>query len=173
MFSGKTTELFRRYKRHMIGGKSVLMVKYKGDDRYSSDKVMTHDMEGIEGLATDTLKNIDCIVKKYDVICIDEIQFYKDGDVYCDKWASQGKIIEACGLSGTFQRKPFPIVSNLIAQAETCVMLSAICRKTGNDASFTTILKKPNDGNIEIIGGSELYMAVDRPTYNNYMKFNT
>jgi len=43
MFSGKTTELFRRVKRYTIAEKRCLLVKYIRDTRYSVDEAATHD----------------------------------------------------------------------------------------------------------------------------------
>ena len=35
MFSGKSSELMRRCRRHIHGGKRVLLIKFAGDVRYS------------------------------------------------------------------------------------------------------------------------------------------
>lgn len=43
MFSGKTTELLRRIRRHAAARKTCLLVKHSSDDRYGSALVTTHD----------------------------------------------------------------------------------------------------------------------------------
>ena len=45
MFSGKSTELLRRLKRHEIAKKNVILVKHYSDNRYkdSDSSVVTHD----------------------------------------------------------------------------------------------------------------------------------
>ena len=44
MFSGKTTELLRRIRRYTVAKKRCLIVKHSKDDRYSKEKLSTHDM---------------------------------------------------------------------------------------------------------------------------------
>lgn len=163
MFSGKTTELLRRKTRYELGGKKCIVIKYKGDTRYGSTDVETHS--GIKTPATscNMLCEVDDLVKGYDVVCVDEIQFYEDGDVMCDKWANRGQCVEVSGLNGTFDRKEFPIISKLIPLAESIIKLSAICIETGNDADFS---KRTSDSKeLVVIGGSDVYKAVDRESY--------
>jgi thymidine kinase len=165
MFSSKTTELIRQYNRNSIGGKKCIMIKYMGDDRYDADSVVTHDGIKVDAIKCKYLKDFEHIVKDYDVICVDEVQFYPDADIYCDLWAMD-KQVYACGLSGTFKRTPFPIISNLIAKADKIKFLTAICKENGNEAPFTKINNDLETGDkIEIIGGSEKYKAVDRKKY--------
>jgi thymidine kinase len=168
MFSGKTSELIRRYNRYKIGGKKCLMIKYKNDDRYDSEMVVTHDNIKVNAIVCEYLYEADNQIHKYDVICIDEVQFYKDANIFCDKWANDGKIVEACGLNGTFNRTPFPMISLLLPLAEDIVFFKAICRETGEDAVYSKLnmdLDSSNENNTEIIGGSEKYDSVDRKTF--------
>ena len=46
MFSGKTTEMLRRAKRHQIAGLNCLVVKYDADKRYDAARCATHDKFG-------------------------------------------------------------------------------------------------------------------------------
>lgn len=165
MFSGKTTELMRRYRRYEIPGKSCIMIKYRGDNRYDSEMVTTHDGIKNAALICNLLEECDPEVAKYDVICIDEVQFYKDAPFFCERWANQGKIVEACGLSGTYLRTKFEIISDLIPLAESITSMNAICKKTGEEAAFSKIITEHKDNQIEIIGGTEAYISVDRKTY--------
>lgn len=165
MFSEKTSQLIRRYKRYTIGGKKCLMVKYKGDTRYDNQMVVTHDNNKVEAVLCEYLCEVDELVNDYDVICVDEVQFYKDADILCDKWACQGKIIEACGLNGTFNRTPFDIISKLVPLVDSITYLTAICKETGGDAIFSKLIINDNTGTTEIIGGSDKYISVDRKTY--------
>jgi thymidine kinase len=44
MFSGKSSELFRKVRRYQHAKKKCLVINYKNDNRYSNDDVMTtHD----------------------------------------------------------------------------------------------------------------------------------
>ena len=177
MFSGKTSELISRYNRYTIGKKKCLMIKYKNDTRYDKNMIVTHDGIKISAVVCKNLYEVDHKINNYDVICIDEVQFYKDADIFCDKWATENnKIVEACGLNSTFERKPFPIISNLIPLVEDITFLTAICKENGNDAVYSKRLI--DDKKEELIGGSDVYSAVDRETYfkdistkDNFQKF--
>lgn len=163
MFSGKTSELIRRYQRHVLGGKRCLMVKYARDTRYSANAVATHDGVSIHGVRCLLLADVDRYVVESDVVCIDEVQFYKDAPMWCDKWANDGKVVIACGLNGMFNREPFPVVSQLIPLVEDITFLTAICRETGDEAVYSQRLTDETEE--QIIGGAETYRAADRTTY--------
>jgi len=174
MFSGKTTSLISRYRRYTLGGKKCIMIKYAGDDRYDENCIVTHDNIKVQGVKTSLLGDIEHLIKDYDVICIDEIQFYKDGYIFCDKWANEGKIVEACGLNGTFDRKPFDSMSKLYPLVDDMVYKTAVCKKTGNDAQYSKLMiDKTNESSI-IIGGGDIYTATDRQTfYEDLDYYNT
>lgn len=165
MFSGKTSELIARYKRYSLANKKCIMIKYAGDMRYSNKMVVTHDNVKINAYMCSFLYELDKMVQDYHVICIDEVQFYKDAHILCDKWASEGKKVEACGLNGTFQRRPFTIISQLIPFADNITFLKAVCIETGGKAIFSKRLIDNNDE--QIIGGADIYSPVDRATYYN------
>lgn len=166
MFSGKTSMLINRYNRYILGNKKCIMVKFKRDTRYDEFHIVTHDGIKINATRCEYLYEIDNIIQNYDVICIDEIQFYKDGYIMCDKWANQGKIVNACGLSGDFNRRPFPVVSNLISIADDIIFTKAICKTTGKNAIYSKLNNNISDAKSdECIGGSDMYSAVDRKTY--------
>jgi len=167
MFSGKTSLLINRYNRYIIGNKKCLMVKFKRDNRYDKYQVITHDGISINAIKCEYLYELDSVVYNYDVICIDEIQFYKDAHIMCDKWANDGLIVNACGLSGDRNRKPFPIISHLIAIADDIYFTKAVCKYNGNDAVYSQLSCSNSINSQELIGGGDIYNAVDRITYNN------
>ena len=77
MFSGKTTELIRRVRRYVAASKKCLLVKYKGDNRYTEDPVLsTHDHSHMAAKAVSALVEISNAAWHYDVIAIDEGQFF-------------------------------------------------------------------------------------------------
>jgi thymidine kinase len=167
MFSGKTSLLINRYNRYTIGNKKCLMVKFQRDTRYDSYHVTTHDGISINSVKCEYLYEIDDIIYKYNVVCIDEIQFYLDAHIMCDKWANEGVIVNACGLSGDFNRNPFAVISKLIPLADDIVFTKAVCRLNGNNAVYSKLNNnEPRDNYTqEQIGGAEKYNAVDRETY--------
>ena len=164
MFSGKTSELLNRYERYIIGNRKCLLIKYIGDKRYDETCVVAHNGTKVTAFVCERLHKLDHLIENYDIILIDEIQFYEDAFIMCEKWSTiDKKIVHVCGLNGTFERKPFEIISKLIPVAETIVYKTAVCRETSNDAIYS---KRMGSNKEEIlIGGAELYSAVDRQTF--------
>lgn len=164
MFSGKTSALLEAYTRHSIGKRKCLLVKHNSDTRYDEKNVVSHNGRNISSsVSCDYLYEIDNIVNNYQVVCIDEIQFFEDAPIFCDKWANQGIIVEASGLSGTYTRSDFPVISQLIPLAEEVYKKSAVCRETGRDAQFT--FRTSSDTETIVIGGDDKYKPVDRQTF--------
>ena len=167
MYSGKTTELLRLYKRYKIAKKNCVLIKYANDVRYDEKKVSTHDNLKYDSLNTILLSELfnEPQVKNADVIFIDEIQFYNDAPDICDMWANNGKIVIGAGLNGNYKREPFDVISRLLPKVENITFLTAICNKSGESAPFT---KRTNhEKQVEIIGGNELYIATSRKEYFN------
>jgi thymidine kinase len=164
MFSGKTSELLNKYDRYIIGGRKCMLIKYEKDKRYDPTCVTTHNNIKVKSYVCNYLSEVDKYVKDYDIIFIDEIQFYLDAFVYCEKWSViHNKIIYVCGLNGTYDRKPFDIISKLIPLANSIIFKTAVCRQNGVDAIYSQRIG--NSTNVEDIGGEDKYTAVDRDTY--------
>ena len=139
------------------------MVKYRNDVRYDSRAVVTHNGTKVESHVAKHLYELDEVVKEFDVICIDEIQFYADAPIFCDKWANEGRVVICCGLSGNFKREPFQVVSKLIPMVEEINFLTAICEQNGEEAPFTHRFTEEQQD--EVIGGKDKYHAMDRRNY--------
>ena len=165
MFSGKTSYLMTMYRRYQLAGMNVLLIKYKGDCRYSNTEhlLITHDQQSLTAYSLSKLGHLDISLDTYDVILIDEIQFYPDATFYCDKWANQGKVVIVSGLSGDYQRKPFKVISELIPKVDNITHVKAICLKSGRDAPFT--MRTVDTKKKKLIGGQESYMAVHRSCF--------
>lgn len=173
MCAGKSSRLITEKRKHTIAGRRVIMFKHPCDNRYSVDHISTHDRVHERGYVS---KNpnylIECGMKlsdialQFDVVCIDEGQFYKDVDEFSDSLANLGVHVYVSALLGDYKREPFPNISRLMAKSENVIFMKAIDRNTGDDASFTWRKKtpQPGSGNIEV-GGLELYDAVCRKTY--------
>jgi len=78
MFSGKSTELQRRIRRHIIAKRDCIVIKYYKDTRYSDDKMATHDQQFLKAMAAAKLEPIFESLLEHDVIGIDEGQFFPD-----------------------------------------------------------------------------------------------
>ena len=78
MFSGKSTELQRRIRRFKFAKKSCAVVKYRSDTRYSKEDMATHDKQFMRAIPASTIEEAFEELMKYDVIGIDEGQFFPD-----------------------------------------------------------------------------------------------
>ncbi|EEY61441.1 thymidine kinase [Phytophthora infestans T30-4] len=137
MFSGKSTELIRRIHRYQHAKLDCLVVKYLFDTRHSEEMLSTHDKVFVEAMPVQALAEVRPFLKEYDVIGIDEGQFYPDLVEFCQEAANLGKVVVVAALDATFERKAFDNVIELIPTAEKVIKLNAICSSCGQDAAFT------------------------------------
>lgn len=167
MFSGKTTELFRLAQRHTLAGRKVAVIKYKHDTRYDATQACTHDRRKMRALVAENIEEVFEKVRGYDVIGIDEGQFFKDLVKYAQKLADLGKTVIVAALNGDYRQQPFPNIATMIPLAEKIEKLSAVCR-CGQSASFT--FRMSDSTQVEVIGGEEIYRAVCRSCVIEYKK---
>ncbi|NXL92635.1 KITH protein, partial [Alectura lathami] len=163
MFSGKSTELMRRVRRFQLAQYRCLLVKYAKDTRYCSAGVSTHDRNTMEALPACVLKDVHQEAQGSAVIGIDEGQFFPDIVEFCETMANAGKTIIVAALDGTFQRKPFGSILNLVPLAESVVKLNAVCMECYREASYTKRLGAERE--VEVIGGADKYHSVCRACY--------
>uniref|UniRef100_A0A0B6ZPS7 Thymidine kinase n=1 Tax=Arion vulgaris TaxID=1028688 RepID=A0A0B6ZPS7_9EUPU len=168
MFSGKTTELMRRLKRYQIANYRCLIIKYAKDVRYDFTGIATHDRQVLPAVSCEKLTELQSEALKHDVIGIDEGQFFPDIVAFCDKLANLGKVVIVAALDGTFQKKGFGDILNLVPLAEHVMKLNAVCLNCYKEASFTK--RKGSETEIEVIGGAEKYVAVCRQCFTSPVK---
>ena len=65
---------------------------------------------------------------KYDVIGVDEGQFYPDVVEFCENASQFGKIVIVSALGGTYRREGFNSILDLVPKAEKIKQLHAICK---------------------------------------------
>lgn len=167
MFSGKTSELQREYKRWNNIGKNVVLINYSDDNRYGNDDfVYTHDGQKVPCIKTKKLTDISFdLLNKNDVILVNEGQFFEDLIDFCIMWCEKySKNIVVCGLDGDFMRRPFGRMNDLISISDEVIKLKAMCKKCndGTQALFSKRLTKETD---YIVIGTDMYMPVCRKHY--------
>jgi len=139
MFAGKTEELIRRIKRLDFAKKKYLVFKPKIDNRYGDNVISSHNKNTKKAInvekSTDILKHV---TDEYDVIIIDEAQFFDDKIVaVVDKLADDGFRVIVGGLDRNFRGEPFGPMPQLLAIAEVVTKLTAICQISGKPATRT------------------------------------
>jgi thymidine kinase len=137
MFSGKTTELLRIAKRLKSIDLKVLLLNYHEDIRYSTTEMKTHDNTGLPCKFIVNFDNLE--YDDYDIICINEAQFFNKLVPFCKNALSKGKTIYACGLDGDYKQEKFGEILDLIPLSDTITKLHAFCSicKDGTPAYFT------------------------------------
>lgn len=169
MFSGKTSALIQqgeRYLRKKAG--SVVYVKPADDVRYSENEIVTHNRIKVEAMNMPK-SGLGYIVGKYDIILIDEIQFF-DKTVIEDIKAllRAGKTVHVAGLDMDYKGEPFEIVCYLMGLADEVNKFKAVCEECGEDATYSLKIID-SDERIEI-GGVESYSARCRKCFNKAIR---
>ena len=148
MFSGKTEELIRRLKRAKFARQHVIIFKPVIDTRYSDTNVVSHDHNAIPSTP---VANSDAVLQMsagYDVMGIDDAQFFDDGLVeVCNKLAYRRIRVIVVGLDMDFKGVPFGPMPALCAIADEVTKVHAICVKCGALAYVSHRLVK-NDSQV-------------------------
>ncbi|OWK14316.1 TK1, partial [Cervus elaphus hippelaphus] len=82
---------------------------------------------------------------------------------FCENMANSGKTVIVAALDGTFQRKAFGTILNLVPLAESVVKLTAVCMECFREAAYTKRLGVEKE--VEVIGGADKYHSVCRLCY--------
>jgi len=169
MFSGKTEELIRRLNRALIARQKVEIFKPAIDKRYHHEQVVSHNENSIRSTPVQFANDILLLAGDCDVVGIDEAQFFDEAIVeVCNTLANQGKRVIAAGLDMDFEGRPFGPMPNLLAVAEFVTKVHAICKQTGELASFSFRLSE-NEQQV-MLGEKNEYEARSRKAFLDGMK---
>ncbi len=165
MFSGKTEELIRRLRRAQYAGMKVEIFKPSLDNRYSENRVVSHDDKSILSTPVDNSSAILLLAGDVHVVGIDEAQFFDNSIVdVCNELADKGIRIVVAGLDMDFMGKPFGPMPALLSIAEFVTKVHAICMRCGNLAQYS--YRKSEDEQVVLLGEKNLYEPLCRNCYN-------
>jgi thymidine kinase len=154
-------------RKSQIAKRKVVCVKHSIDMRYTSgSEIVTHNKNTSTAPSYSCLelKAIESELEKYDVILIDEGQFFPDLTAVVDRLAQEGKYIVIAALSSDFRREAFASISAILPKVDQLIQLQAVCTKCGNDAPFTCRLSQEREQTL--IGGEESYEPRCRLCFN-------
>lgn len=163
MFSGKSEELIRRVRRSQFAKQKIAVFKPEIDNRYSEEAVVSHNGTTVIARPIKSPKEIwDHISDDFDVIAIDEAQFFEDDIVeIVQQLANHGFRVILAGLDQDFKGVPFGPMPNLMAIAELVTKLQAVCSVCGSPSSRTQRLINGQPAGIDdpviLVGASEAY----------------
>ena len=164
MFSGKSTMLTDTVRKFVYKGMKTVLVNFAADKRYDKEgKIVTHEQVKYNALSCYQLQDNFIELMKYDVIGIDEGQFFPDLVEVSETLCRNGKIVVVSALSGNFKMEPFENVSKLISKADKIKLLKAYCYFCHKRAGFSLRTVR-NDKEI-LIGASDMYRAVCKACY--------
>lgn len=159
MWSGKTTELFRRLRRAKLAEQHTVLYKYDKDVRYGRrDMASSHD--GVHQTAIPVNRLDEDSIVPGSVIGIDEGQFMGNLVPFCEEAARQGCTVIVAALDSDYKREAFANIEKLFPKCEKIDKLHAVCFHCKQEASFTKRIVE--SAHIEDIGGSDKYVAVCR-----------
>lgn len=163
MFSGKSEELIRRVRRAQYAKQKIAVFKPRIDNRYSEEEVVSHNGTKVIAMPVESSKDIwPHISDEYDVIGIDEAQFFDEGitDVV-QRLADHGFRVIVAGLDQDFRGEPFGPMPKMMSLAEQVTKLQAVCQTCGSPASRTQRLINGQPAGYEdpiiLIGATEAY----------------
>ena len=180
MFSGKSTTLIRKLTLLAEMGLNALYINHGIDTRsqsdYSTHSPLLQDCElMITTMKATKLQEIPISqLKSFDIIGIDEAQFFKEEMVpfVRELVDVHHKYVIVVGLDGSFKREKLGYTLDLIPMADNVVKLHAYCKrcatmnKTLRSALFTHYTaERLESDSIIIVGGAEKYQAVCRECY--------
>jgi thymidine kinase len=118
----------------------------------------------MRAVAVDDPADIPGLVDGYDVVGVDEVQFFPPQiTLVLDGLVEYGMRIIACGLDQDFRGFPFGAMPELLCRAELVDKLQAVCHRCGGPATMTQRLvdgaPATADGDTIVVGALEQYEA--------------
>ena len=169
MFSGKSTRLIETIRKYVHKAKKTIMIKFIADKRYTDkSEVVTHDLIKYDSIDCKNLRDSFDIIKNYDVIGIDEGQFFSDLVEVCEELTLLNKTIIIAALNGDFRMEPFPVISRIISKADKIKLLKAYCFHCHKDAKFSLRIVQSNE--TVLIGAGEAYKPACRECHVFFSK---
>lgn len=156
MFSGKTSALFGRIARAEALNQRWRLFKHTVDDRYGLAIVTTHNGLQRHAVMTPTAAAIMKQSDDVDLVAIDEGHFFDAGlPAACMALAESGRHVVITGLDLDSWGQPFPVMTELLAVAETSQVLRGVCAQCGGPACRTH--RRTPIVNGRLVGGPEAY----------------
>lgn len=176
MWSGKSSELLKRLRKHLIIKKECVLIIPDIETRYGEKTLCTHDKETPKESENLTKKVVKKDVKgititwnhlidyeelsihlSTDVVFIDEGQFFPNLINICEMLVKNGKNVIVAALDMDYKKKPFKHIATLMAKANNVTKLHALCHKCGKKAYYSERFSEETEK--EVVGGSDKYRS--------------
>tara|TARA_S200000501_G_C20515275_1_gene608802 strand:- start:37 stop:588 length:552 start_codon:yes stop_codon:yes gene_type:complete len=161
MFAGKTSELLKRILWAKHQNKKIIVIKPSIDNRYSNEKIITHNDLSHECYAMTsweiTLKKFNFDKTKVDMVFLDEIQFMDTHDTLdnVETILNNGIDVVCAGLDQDSRGKPWETSSMLLGLSDKIVKIYGFCNVCGVEATKT--FRKTQGGERTQVGAANIY----------------
>ena len=161
MFAGKTSELLKRILWAKHQNKKIIVIKPSLDDRYSNEKIITHNDLSHECYAMNdwprTLKKFNFEKSEVDIVFLDEIQFMDTKHTLnnVEIILSKGIDVVCAGLDQDSRGKPWETSSMLLGLSDKIVKIYGFCNVCGLEATKT--YRKTEGGERTQVGAANIY----------------
>ena len=161
MFAGKTSELLKRILWAKHQNKKIVVIKPSIDNRYSSQKIITHNDLSHECFAmtswADTLKHFNFNKKTVDVVFLDEIQFMDTSETLSniEIILNSGIDVVCAGLDQDSRGRPWETSSMVLGLSDKIIKIYGFCNVCGMEATKT--YRKTEGGDRTQVGAANIY----------------
>ena len=161
MFAGKTSELLKRILWAKHQNKKIIVIKPSIDDRYSNEKIITHNDLSQEFYSmsdwTTTLEKFTFDKKEVDMVFLDEIQFMDTKDTLnnVEIILNKGIDVICAGLDQDSRGKPWETSSLLLGLSDKILKIYGFCNVCGLEATKT--FRKKSGGERTQVGAANIY----------------
>lgn len=161
MFGSKTTRLLGEIDRLKYRGRTVLAVKPKIDNRYSEDKISSHNGGTVTAISIQNAYELyDHIGDNnyWSTIAVDEAFMIENIDKVLIDYFRKGISIIVSSIQLDAEEKPFESIKNMMPWATNIEICPAVCTKCDQDAYYTEALFDiKNASQKERVGADNMY----------------
>ena len=161
MFAGKTSELLKRILWAKHQNKKIVVIKPSIDNRYSNEKIITHNDLSHECYAmgnwASVLNDFNFEKDEVDMVFLDEIQFMDTNDTLNNvEMILNNEIDVVCaGLDQDSRGRPWETSSMLLGLSDKILKIYGFCKVCGLEATKT--YRKTEGGERTQVGAANIY----------------
>ncbi len=161
MFAGKTSELLKRILWAKHQEKKIIVIKPSIDNRYSEEKIITHNDLSHECFAMKDWENVNQKFvfdkKNVDVVFLDEIQFMNTVETIdnIENILNNGIDVVCSGLDQDSRGKPWETSSMILGLSDKIIKIYGFCNVCGMEATKT--YRKKEGGGRTHVGAANIY----------------
>ena len=161
MFAGKTSELLKRILWAKHQSKKIIVIKPIIDNRYSQEKIITHNDLSHECFAMKDWKHVNDNFKFnknfVDMVFLDEIQFMKTDETLenVEKILNNSIDVVSSGLDQDSRGRPWETSSMLLGLSDKIIKIYGFCNVCGMEATKT--YRKTEGGGRTKVGAADIY----------------